>query len=67
MRTWIKILIGVIIFICVAQVVLDMQDTYTHNCKPSGQQRMVNTIDGLKVEDQLVCDGGRTKWTLQYN
>ncbi|QGZ16330.1 putative membrane protein [Erwinia phage Hena1] len=58
---------GVFFVFCVVQVVLDAVDTYKYDCTKNGIQRMVNTIDGLMVEDQLVCKDGRTKWSRQYN
>lgn len=67
MRTLIKVGIGLIFIFCIVQVVLDEVDTHKYACVKNGQQRMVNTIDGLMVEDQLTCKDGRTKWSRQYN
>lgn len=67
MRTLIKVGVGLIFIFCIVSVVLDEVDTYKYSCVKNGQQRMVNTIDGLMVEDQLTCKDGRTKWSRQYN
>lgn len=67
MRTLIKVVIGVVIIFCFAMVALDVVDTYKYSCVKNGHQRMVNTFDGLMVEDQLTCKDGRTKWSRSYN
>lgn len=48
------------------QVVLDQIDTYKYDCVKNGKQRMVNTVDGLMVEDQLTCKDGHAKWSRSY-
>ena len=67
MRKIIYIAFGVFFVFCVVSVVLDAVDTYKYDCTKNGNQRMVNTVDGLMVEDQLTCKDGRTKWSRQYN
>ena len=67
MRALIKVGVGLIFIFCIVSVVLDEVDTYKYSCVKNGQQRMVNTIGGLMVEDQLTCKDGRTKWSRQYN
>lgn len=67
MRKLVYIAFGVFFAFCIVQVVLDQVDTYKYDCIKNGKQRMVNTVDGLMVEDQLTCKDGRTKWSRQYN
>lgn len=67
MRKLVYVVFGVFFVFCIVQVVLDQVDTYKYACVKNGQQRMVNTVDGLMVEDQLTCKDGRTKWSRQYN
>lgn len=61
---WIKIVIALVVVFIFSKVLIDQYDTVSNDCKPNGKQRLVNTVDGVAVQDQLVCKGGRTKWTL---
>ncbi|AKJ73494.1 hypothetical protein SP40_53 [Salmonella phage 40] len=60
---WIKPLVIVGIIFVVVFIIVDIADTVTHNCKPNGEQRLANTVDGVAVENKLICDGGRVKWS----
>lgn len=60
---WVKPLVIVGIIVVVALFVVDTADTVTHNCKPNGEQRLANSADGIVVENKLICDGGRVKWS----
>lgn len=52
---------------------VEYQD-YIDECKPTGEQRMVNSVlnapngalSGLSVEDKFICDGGRVTWKARY-
>lgn len=60
---WIKpLVIGVVVLVAVL-IVVDIADNVTHNCKPNGEQRLANSVDGVVVENKLICDGGRVKWS----
>ncbi len=60
---WIKPLVVVGIIVVAVFIVVDIADTVTHNCKPNGEQRLANSADGVVVENKLICDGGRVKWS----
>ena len=60
---WVKHLMIVVVIFVVVAIAVDFADTLTHNCKPTGEQRFVNSFDGVVVEDKLVCDGGSIKWS----
>lgn len=60
---WVKPLVIVGIIVVVALFIVDITDTVTHNCKPNGEQRLANSADGVVVENKLICDGGRVKWS----
>ena len=36
-----------------------------YNCKPTGQQRLANSVNGVVVEDQYKCDNGKIMWQLK--
>lgn len=61
--SWMKPLIIMGIFAILIFIAVDMVDTVKHNCKPNGEQHLVNGVDGVVVEDKLICDGGRIKWS----
>ncbi|ALM02414.1 hypothetical protein KP12_81 [Klebsiella phage KP12] len=60
---WVRPLVIVIVVAVVAYISLDIADNVTHNCKPNGEQRLANSVDGVIVENKLICDGGRVKWS----
>lgn len=60
---WIKPLVIVGIIFVAVFIVVDITDTVTHSCKPNGEQRLANSADGVVVENKLICDGGRVKWS----
>ena len=60
---WIKPLVIVGIIVVAVFIVVDIADTVTYNCKPNGEQRLANSADGVVVENKLICDGGRVKWS----
>lgn len=60
---WIKPLVIIGIIVVSVFIVVDIADTVAHNCKPNGEQRLANSADGVVVENKLVCDGGRVKWS----
>lgn len=64
---WIKPLIIIGFIFVIGYIFVDVWDNVSHNCKPTGEQRLTNTVDGVAVVDKLVCDGGRVKWTRSYN
>lgn len=74
MHDYIKPLIIFIVIIAVVSVGYDLYDTASRGCKPSGEQRFVNSMvhagDGaistLVIEDKLVCKDGSFKWRAQY-
>lgn len=61
--SWIKPLVIVGIVLVAVFIAVDIADTVTHNCKPNGEQRLANSADGVVVENKLICDGGRVKWS----
>jgi len=67
LRKALWVIIGLVVILFVWRVADEEIDTYKRKCIPNGQQRMVNTFDGIRVEDQLICKDGRTKWVMQYN
>lgn len=60
-------LIGVAViamFIIVpAVVVYDIVDLRSHHCEETGIQRLANGANGVYVENQYKCDGGKIKWS----
>uniref|UniRef100_A0AAU8GG92 Uncharacterized protein n=1 Tax=Salmonella phage vB_SEnST11_KE23 TaxID=3161174 RepID=A0AAU8GG92_9CAUD len=60
---WVKPVVILGIILVVIFIAVDTIDTVEHNCKPNGEQRFVNTVDGVAVENKLICDGGRVKWS----
>lgn len=60
---WIKPLVIVGIIVIAVFIVVDIVDNFTHNCKPNGEQRWANSGNGVVVENKLICDGGRVKWS----
>ena len=60
---WVRPLVIVIVVAVVAYISLDIVDNVTHNCKPNGELRLANSVDGVIVENKLICDGGRVKWS----
>lgn len=60
---WVRPLVIVIVVAVVAYISLDIADNVTHNCKSNGEQRLANSVDGVIVENKLICDGGRVKWS----
>lgn len=60
---WIKPLVIVGIIVVAVFIVVDIADTVTHNCKPNGEQHLANSADGVVVENKLICDSGRVKWS----
>lgn len=61
---WMKPVIIIGFVFCVGYIFVDMYDTQVHNCKATGEQRLANGVDGVVVENKLVCDGGRVKWSM---
>lgn len=68
--------VGMFLFIIASvgqRMLVDYQDN-KDGCKPTGEQRMVNSVinapngalTGLVVQDKLVCDNGRMTWKTQY-
>lgn len=61
--SWIKYVVFAIIAFAMICIAVDMTDTISHNCKPNGEQRLANGVDGVVVENKLICDGRRVKWS----
>lgn len=45
---WVRPLVIVIVVAVVAYISLDIADNVTHNCKPNGEQRLANSVDGYR-------------------
>uniref|UniRef100_A0AAU8GEA7 TMhelix containing protein n=1 Tax=Salmonella phage vB_SEnST11_KE22 TaxID=3161173 RepID=A0AAU8GEA7_9CAUD len=61
--TWLTPVVILGVVLVAIFIAVDAIDTVEHNCKPNGEQRFVNTVDGVAVENKLICDGGRVKWS----
>lgn len=76
-KTGFKIFFGLMvatILLSLANHVATEYKDYRDGCKPTGEQRMVNSVinagqgavSGLMVEDKFVCKNGRITWKAQY-
>lgn len=68
-------LVVALILVSGANQLLTEYRDHQDGCKPTGEQRMVNSVmnapegglTGLMVEDKFVCKNGRVTWKAQYN
>ena len=44
--------------------IYDALDTVRRDCKITGEQRLVNGVDGPVVMDKAVCRKGEVKWII---
>lgn len=58
----IVVVIGLVALVSEIQVQSYIQK---YDCKETGSQRMVNTVDGVKVEDQYRCNNGEVFWRIK--
>lgn len=69
------VIVACMIIFSVFAIIYDVYDTQVRGCKPTGEQRLVNSIihassdaiSTLVVQEKLVCKDNSVKWREVYH
>lgn len=60
---WIKWVVIAMFIVIPIMVVYDLVSMSANHCQETGVQRFGNGVNGVYVENQYKCDGGKIKWS----